>query len=332
MKDSTAFPSLVQYFFAQHLCAHKHVSPRTVTSYRDTFRLLLEFLQSRTGRPASSLQITDLDAQTILDFLDHLEINRGNTIPSRNLRLCAIRSFFHIVAVRDPANMALANRVLAIPTKRTTRRLLTYLNRDETDAILAAPDQNTWLGSRDHALLLTLYNSGARASEITNLSCGQVTFGSHTVIHLHGKGRKDRTVPLWPQTSRVLQVWFQKMESTPESIAFPTIHGGRLSADGLDHLLQKAVEKATTTCPSLEQKRITPHVVRRTTAMHLLQGGVDITVIALWLGHESIETTHGYIEADLAMKELALAKLTPAQGRSSRFKPKDELLRFLTAL
>lgn len=332
MKETTAFPSLLQYFFAQHLCAHKQVSPRTVTSYRDTFRLLLEFLQNRTGRTASSLNVTDLDVPAILAFLEHLEVERGNTARSRNARLHAIRSFFHVVAVRDPANAALVSRVLAIPLKKTDRKLITYLTREETEAILAVPDQATWLGSRDHALLLTLYNSGGRASEITNLLCGHVSFGSHTFVHLHGKGRKDRTVPLWPQTSRVLQVWFQKMGSKPDTIAFPALRGGCLSADGLDHLLQKAVLAAKKTCPSLEKKRVTPHVLRHTTAMHLLQAGVDIAVIALWLGHESIETTHGYVEADLRMKELALNKLTPAQGRSSRFQPKDELLRFLAAL
>jgi site-specific recombinase XerD len=186
--------------------------------------------------------------------------------------------------------------------------------------------------SCDHALLLTLYNSGARASEITNLLCGQVTFGSHTFIDLHGKGRKDRTVPLWQQTGRVLQVWFQKMESKPDSVAFPSTRGGCLSADALDLLLQKAVDKAAGQCPSLTKKRVTPHVFRHTTAMHLLQAGVDIAVIALWLGHESIETTHGYVDADLKMKEQALDKLTPAHGRSSRFKPGDELLRFLSSL
>jgi len=332
MTESNAFPSMVQYFFAQHLGAHKQVSPRTISAYRDTFRLLLEFLETRTGHTASALQITDLDAPVILDFLAHLESERGNTARSRNARLCAIKSFFHVVGLRDPANMALVQRVLAIPAKRTTKNLITYLTKEEVDAILAAPDQTTWLGSRDHALLLTLYNSGARVSEITSLVCSQVTFDTHTFIHLHGKGRKDRTVPLWKQTARVLQVWFKKMELKSESVAFPNVQGGKLSTDSVDYMLQKAVNEARKSCPTLEKKRITPHVMRHTTAMHLLQAGVDIAVIALWLGHETIETTHGYVEADLTMKEAALQKLTPAQGCSSRFKPKDDLLRFLSAL
>ncbi len=303
-----------------------------MTAYRDTFRLLLEFLGSRLGRPPSALQIADLDAPCILDFLQHLESDRGNAASSRNLRLCAIKSFFHVVAIRDPANMAIVNRVLAIPQKRTTRKVIAWLTREEIDAILAAPDRNTWVGSRDHALLLTLYNSGARASEITNLCCGQVTFGAHTFVHLQGKGRKDRTVPLWKETSRVLQVWFDMMGSAAGDIAFPSARGGPLSTDALDYMIQKTVDLAAAQCYSLRKKHITPHVFRHTTAMHLLQSGVDIAVIALWLGHESIETTHGYIEADLAMKDKALETLTPAEGRPSRFKPKDELLRFLSSL
>jgi len=332
MKQSTNFPSLVQYFFAQHLLTHKQVSPRTLSAYRDTFRLLLEFLQDRLGRPASALQIADLDAPNILDFLAHLESARGNTARSRNARLCAVKSFFHIVAVRDPESIALANRVIAIPSKRTTRPLITYLTRDEIDAVLAVPDQTTWRGSRDHALLMTLYNSGARASQITSLLCKQVSFGPHTFLHLHGKGRKERTVPLWPETSRVLQTWFQKSECKPDDFAFPTTRRRPLTADSLDYLLQGVVRQAAVNCPSLKKKRVTPHVIRHSTAMGLLQGGVDIAVIALWLGHESIETTHGYVEADLAMKERALAKLAPAQGRVSRFRPKDDLLRFLSDL
>jgi site-specific recombinase XerD len=332
MTDAPSFPALVQYFFAQHLCANKQASPKTVASYRDTFRLLLTFLQQQTGRPASALKIADVDVQAVLAFLDHLESKRHNKARSRNARLYAIRAFFRVVALKDPANIGIVDRVMAIPGKRTTKPLITYLTREEIDAILAVPDQSTWVGSRDHALFLTLYNTGARASEITQMICEQVSFGSTTFVQIHGKGRKERTVPLWPQTSRVLRQWFRKLGSKDKDLAFPALRGGALSNDGLDYALQKAVEEASEECGSLTKKRVTPHVIRHTTAMHLLQSGVDIAVIALWLGHESIETTHGYIEADLNMKERALAKLTPAKGRLSRFEPGDDLLQFLAGL
>ena len=332
MSQSTQFSSLMQSFFAQHLCEHKQVSPRTVTVYRDTFRLLFAFMQTRIGRTPSELGIADLDAPVILDFLEHLETERHNHARSRNLRLSAIRSFFRYASLRDVEHLAVVNRVLAIPTKRTSRPLLTFLSRPEIDAILASMDQKTWLGGRDHALLLTMYNTGARASELTALTCGQVVFGSTTLVHLHGKGRKERTVPLWPQTAKVLTRWFQILNTDEKGWAFPTMHGTRLSADALNRLLQGAVGRASTACPDLASKRVTPHVIRHTTALHLLQAGVDIAVIALWLGHESIETTHGYVEADIEMKQRALEKLTPATATVSRFKAGDSLLQFLSKL
>jgi site-specific recombinase XerD len=332
MTEAPKLPNLVQRFFTQHLCEHKNASPCTITAYRDTFRLFFGFLQEQTGRSPTDLQITDLDAPAVLAFLDHIESDRHNDARSRNLRLSAIRSFFRFVTVRDPANLAIASRVLAIPIKRTSRPLLTYLTRSEIDALLAIPDRNTWLGSRDHALLLTMYNTGARASEITALVCGQIRFDNPTLIHIHGKGRKDRSVPLWPQTSRVLQRWFQLLKAKDDTIAFPSVRGTRLSADGLSYMLQHVVTQAAAARPDLKNKRVTPHVIRHTTAMHLLQAGVDIAVIALWLGHESIETTHGYVEADLEMKQRALDKLTPASGQVSRYKPDDKLLRFLASL
>jgi site-specific recombinase XerD len=322
----------MQYFFTEHLCAHKQVSSRTIISYRDSLRLLLRFLRTRTGREPAALTMSDLDAPTILAFLDNLEVERNNAVCSRNARLSAIRSFFRVVALRDPASLGIVTRVLAIPVKRTDKRLVGYLTRPEMDAMLAAPDQTNWLGRRDHALLLTMYNSGARASEITSLRCGQVHFDTTTYLHLHGKGRKERTVPLWPKTARVLQQWFREREVGTDAVVFPTARGTPLSSDALDYLFQQAVRHAGEACPSLLSKRITPHLVRHTTAMHLLQAGVDITVIALWLGHESIETTHIYLEADLALKERALEKVTPVQGAVKRFKADDALLAFLAKL
>ena len=299
MTTASRFSSLVQCFFTQHLCEQKQVSPRTITAYRDTFRLLFTFLQDRTGHPPSDLDITDLDAPAVLAFLDHLELGRQNMPRTRNVRLSAIRSFFRFVSVREVDHLAIVNRVLAIPNKRTDRPLITFLTRSEIDAILGTTNRETWLGRRDHTLLLTMYNTGARASELSNLKCGQVLFGSPAMIQLHGKGRKDRSIPLWPQTSRVLQQWFRVLQANENTLAFPSARSTALSADGLDRLLQRAVKKAIPKCPDLAQKRVTPHVIRHTTALHLLQSGVDIAVIALWLGHESIETTHGYVEADL---------------------------------
>jgi integrase/recombinase XerD len=324
--------SMVQSFFTQHLTEHKQVSPRTVTAYRDTFRLLFTFVQSKTSRAPSEVEIQELDAPMILEFLDYLESARSNQARSRNARLSAIRSFFKYASLRDVEHLAIANRVLAIPNKRAARPMITYLTRPEVDAILAAPDRETWLGSRDHALLLAMYNTGARSSKMTGATRGQVSFGSTALFQLHGKGRKERTVPLWPQTARVLHRWFQMLEGDDRTLAFPSIRGTTLSADALDYLLQCAVKKASAMCPDLANKRVTPHVMRHTTAMHLLQSGVDIAVIALWLGHESIETTHGYVEADLEAKQRALDKLIPASGKVSRYRAGDSLLQFLAKL
>ena len=248
------------------------------------------------------------------------------------MRLAAIRSFARFLALRDPASVAITTRVLAIPGKRADKKLIGSLTRPEVEALLAAPDRSTWGGRRDYALLLTLYNSGARVSEVTTLKREQICFGPPTFLHLKGKGRKERTVPLWPQTSRIVQAWFDELGDFGAPTAFPNARGGSLSREGVDYLLQRAVEKAATRCPSLKTKRITPHVLRHTTALHLLQSGVDIAVIALWLGHESIETTHVYIEVDLAHKEQALQKLAPVEGPLSRFTAEDPLLAFLTSL
>lgn len=332
MTNAASVSSLLQYFFAQHLIKHKHVTPRTITCYRDTFRLLLQCLHRQTGLNPVDLTIDDLDATAILGFLEYVESDRKNQIRSRNVRLCAIRSFFRLVALREPEYVALADRVLAIPVKRTDKPLITYMTRVEIESLLRAPDKTTWLGRRDHALLLTMYNTGARASEMTGLVPSQLCFGPNPSVQIHGKGRKERVVPLWSNTAQMLQAWLRDGELNPAGPVFPTVRGTHLSADALSQLLRRAVAVATVDCPALKAKRITPHVIRHTTAMHLLQSGVDIAVIALWLGHESIETTHGYIEADIDMMERALNRLQPLGGRAGRFKPCDAILRFLSAL
>jgi site-specific recombinase XerD len=280
----------------------------------------------------AAVSIKDLEVPVILSFLDHLEQARHNSVRSRNLRLAAIRSFFRLVALRDPASVSQAAQVLAIPVKRTDRQLVKALTRAEMEALLAAPDLSQWSGRRDHALLLTLYNSGARVSEITALEQSQFCFGAQSFLHLHGKGRKERAVPLWTKTARALQAWLRELSGRQTSLAFVSARGRKLTRNGVDYILQQAVEQAVGECPSLRDKKITPHVLRHTTATHLLQSGVDISVIALWLGHESIETTHVYLEADLSTKERALNKLAPAGAEVPRFKAKDEVLAFLATL
>ena len=331
MPSSFIAPHL-QAFFADYLCQQKRRSPQTILSCRDTFRLWLTFLRDHTGMEPSALRMADLDAPAVLSFLHYLEQQRGNSVRSRNIRLSAIRSFFRLVALRAPESIGIVTRVLAIPMKREDRKLIGYLTRSEMQALLAAPDHSKWSGRRDYALLLTLYNSGARVSEVTTLKRGQICFGASTFVQLLGKGRKERTVPLWPETAQVLKGWFEELGEDTGPMAFPNARGKALSREGVDYLLQQAIQRAIPACPSLATKHITPHVVRHTTAMHLLQAGVDIATLALWLGHESIETTHVYLQADLARQEQALEKLDPLAGDWKRFHADDPLLTFLNAL
>jgi len=321
--------SLIQRYFANYLIAQRRLSPQTLSSYRDTFRLLLQFVHAELKIEPSRLTLDQLDAETILRFLDSLEHKRNNAVVSRNLRLTAIRSFFRIVALHNPECVGTATRVLAIPMKRTATRLLEYVTRTEMDAILDSIDRKHWCGRRDYALLLTMYNSGARVSEICALRTHQVGLGKSTYVQLHGKGRKERAIPLWPSTARVLRDWLRENTS---SIVFPGIRGEPLSRFAVRLVLQKAVADATTCCASLKKKRISPHTIRHGTAMALLDAGVDISVIALWLGHESIETTNGYLHTSLALKEKALARVTPSGSAFKRFRPDDSLLAFLASL
>jgi integrase/recombinase XerD len=283
----------LQAFFAEPLLAHKRVSPQTIACYRDTFRLLLRFMQGKTGAEPSALSLAVRDADAVLAFLDHIERDRGCSVRSRNNRLAAIRSFFRVVALRVPDRLEQVTRVMAIPVKRGDKRLVHYVSRDEVRALLAALDRTVWSGRRDHALLLTLYNTGARVSEIITLRREQVrldpTSGAH--VELEGKGRKERVVPLWAETAQVLRAWSSELGDNGDSDACPNIRGRTLSRDDVDHLLRRAVATAVTACPSLGAKKVSPHVLRHSTAMHLFRAGVDMAVIALWLGHESLETT-----------------------------------------
>lgn len=332
MISSPSVGLLLQSFFVDHLLRNKQASHQTVHAYRDTFRLLLEYMRDTVHIAPEDLRVSELSAECILSFLDHLEQKRGNCGRSRNARLAAIRSFFRFVALRQLDCIAMATQVLAIPIKRTDRRIVGYLTRTEMEAIIAAPPVSSWIGRRDHALILTLYNTGARVSEIAYVRRSQFQFGSSNYIQLKGKGRKERTVPLWSKTVRFLQSWFKEIQKSGGDLAFPNARGAALTRHGVTYILDQAFQKAARNCASLQSKSVSPHVIRHTTAMHLLQSGVDISVIALWLGHESTETTHIYVEADLATKERALEKLAPVASKLHRFCADDSLMSFLGSL
>ncbi len=326
------FATLVQDFFLCRLINQKGASVQTVASYRDAFGLLFRFLGTRTGRAPSDLDLADLDAPNVLAFLDHLERDRGNSVRSRNLRLTAIRSFMKYASLRDPASLAIAQRVLAIPTKRFDRPVLGFLSREEVQAILDAPNRSTFSGARDAVLFATLYNTGARVSEMTSLSVGDVLLDRQVALQLHGKGRKERLVPLWKSTAKQLRTWLSRIDQGLSAPVFPNSRGQPLSRSGVEHRLRESVRAASERCPSLKRISISPHTLRHSTAMHLLQSGVDVSVIALWLGHEDPATTHLYLEADLAMKEKALRSVQEPETRAVRFRPADSILAFLETL
>lgn len=331
----SAKPSLapvLERFFTQRLIQQRQVSPHTISSYRDTFRQLLKFAQQRLHKAPSQLMFEELDAPLIVAFLEHLEQHHRLGIRSRNLRLTAIRSFFRYAAFETPDHAAQIQRVLAIPSKRFTRALIAFLTRPEVDALLAAPDRSTWFGRRDHAFLLVAVQTGLRLSEMTGLKREDITLGTGAHLRVIGKGRKERCTPLAKPTVAVLKAWLREPQRGDANVLFPNARGGRLSADGVQYLLAKHCAAAAKVCPSLKDKHVTVHCLRHTMAMDLLQAGVERSVIALWLGHESVETTQIYLDATLAMKEQALAKATPPTGRPTRYKPTDRLLDFLNAL
>lgn len=332
MTAAPSFAPLLERFFTQRLMQQRQVSPHTISSYRDTFRLFLKFAQKRLHKPPSQFRFEEVDAQVIVAFLDYLEKERGLTPRSRNLRLTAIHSFFRYAALEMPAFSAQIQRVLAIPSKRFARTLVRFLSRPEVDALLAAPDQLTWFGRRDHAFLLVALQTGLRLSEMTGLKRSDVTLGTGAHVHVIGKGRKERCTPLAKSTVATLKAWLREPQRGHEDVLFPNARGGRLSPDAVHYMLARHCAVASEVCPSLKHKRVTVHVLRHTMALDLLQEGVDRSVIALWLGHESVETTQVYLEATLTMKEQALAKTTPPHGRCGRYRPGDQLLCFLDSL
>jgi integrase/recombinase XerD len=326
------FDTLVQDFFCRRLIEQQGESPRTVEAYRDTFRLLLDFLPRRLGKTVPALGLEDLDVANVLVFLDHLEAERGNGPRTRNARLAALRSFVQYAASRDPTAWPLTRRVLAIPAKRYDRPLLGYLTREEMQSVLNAPDPATWAGRRDRVLLAVMYNTGARVSEAIGLRRDDLIGLNARTLRIRGKGRKERVVPLWKRTAAELLQWSKRLDDPPNGPLFPNARGQSLSRSGVEDRLALAVVKAAETCPSLGGRSVSPHTIRHTTAMHLLQSGVDLTVIALWLGHESPETTHQYVEADLRMKEEVLTKAKGISPESTPFRPKEKLLEFLDNL
>ena len=328
---SAALPALIQRFFTDRLCTQLEASRHTVAGYRDTFRLLLRYASAQLGKPPVKLTVEDIDADLVADFLVHTETARGNSARSRNTRLAAIRSFFRFVAMTDPTWLLHCQRVLAMPNKRYVKRTVTFLDADEMAALLAAPDRSTWTGRRDHALLLLAVQTGLRASELVGLTLGDVVLGTGAHIRCLGKGRKERATPLRRDTAKLLATWIgaDKDECRP---LFPSIRGEGLSRDALEHLVRKHCLTAQRTCPSIGAKRVTPHTLRHSNAMDLLHHGVDPAVIALWLGHENVETTQIYIHADMRMKEKALARVAAPPTPSGRFRPDDQLLAFLEGL
>ncbi|MFM0557870.1 tyrosine-type recombinase/integrase [Paraburkholderia sediminicola] len=326
------FSTLIQQFFMDRLIEQRNVSPRTVASYRDTFRLLFSFAENDLNKPPHKLRLVDFNAELILAFLKYLETTRHNAIRSRNARLAAIRSFAHYAALQEPSALPGLQRVLAIPMKRFDRPMVGFLTREEMQCILAAPAANSWRSQRDQVMLATLYNTGARVSELTAMRVRDVVLDRSAYANLHGKGRKERTVPLWADTAKHIRRWLHQISPDPDQWLFPNRAGGQMTRSGVTDRLKLAATGASIRCPQLKTRSVTPHVVRHATAMHMLQAGVDVTLIALWLGHESAATTHMYIEADLAMKQRALNAIQAPQFKQRRFRPPKDILAFLDRL
>lgn len=328
----TPLAPTLQSFFTDRLASQRDASPNTIAAYRVSLRLLLRYASQRTGKQPCALDIADLDAPLIGAFLEHLEHDRGNSVRTRNNRLAAIHSLFAYAALRHPEHAASIGRVLAIPPKRTERNLVTYLVDHEVDALLAACDTSTWTGRRDHAMLLLTIQTGLRISELARLTCADITLSAGATVHCIGKGRKERRTPLVASTRTVLRAWLTERHGAPTDPLFPTITGKHLSRDAIERRLARHVAAATVSCQSLASKHVTAHTLRHTAAMRLLLSGVDVTVIALWLGHEQISTTSVYLHADMAQKERAIARTTPPNTKPGRYQPTDTLLAFLDGL
>lgn len=325
-------PIYVQRFFTERLANQLRASPNTVASYRDSFRLLLGFAAEQLGRGPTDLQVADLDAELVGDFLSHVEGSRHNNARTRNARLSAIRSFFKYVALNEPQLLHHCQRILAMPSKRYEKRTIDYLTRPEIEAMVAAPDPSTWYGRRDRTLLMVALQTGLRVSELIALTCGDVVLGTGAHVRCVGKGRKERATPLREDCVKALRAWLEECGAGDGEPVFVSNRGERLSRDAIERLVRKHAAAATKSCPSLANKHVSPHVLRHAAAMELLQNGVERTVLALWLGHESVETTQMYVHANIEMKERAMAKTQPLSVPAGRYRPDDQLLAFLEAL
>jgi len=332
MSTPFSFSALLQAYFTEHLMGQRSASPHTIASYRDTFRLLIAFAERCLKKPPTTLAVGDLDAPFILRFLNSLEKERGNAPQTRNCRLACIHSFFAYVALQEPGFGAVAQRVLAIQGKRCVKQLVAYLTRAEVEALLDAPNTTTWGGRRDRTLLLLAVETGLRVSELISLRWHDVVFGTGAHVTCTGKGRKMRCVPLRKETEAAMNAWRKEQDGQPDEPVFPNARRQALSRDGVEYLLSEHTKTASMNCPSLKKKRVSPHVLRHSTAMNLLQHGVDCSVIALWLGHESMETTQVYLHANPALTEQALAKTEAFKGRTCRYRPPDQLKAFLEGL
>jgi integrase/recombinase XerD len=329
---TSTLPALVQEFFTDRLCNQMEASPNTIAAYRDTFRLLLRFAGERVQKAPTKLTVDHLNVDLVGEFLAHVQSERGNSARSRNARLASIRSFFRFVAMREPAYLLHCQKVLAMPGKRYTRRTVEFLDRAEMNALLGAPDRATWTGRRDHAVLSVALQTGLRVSEIIGLRRRDIVTGPGAHVRCEGKDRKQRCTPLRQEIIRVLDVWLKERAGAGDDPLFPTVRGTKLSRDALECLVRRHTVAASKSCPSLRGKRVSPHGLRHSTAMELLHHGVDQTVIALWLGHESVETTQIYMHADLRLKEKALARVVAPESTPGRYRPDDTLLAFLEAL
>jgi integrase/recombinase XerD len=329
---TTSLSTLVQSFFTERLFTQMEASPHTIASYRDTFRLLLKFAGEKARRSPMKLSVDDLNAEMIGAFLDDIESARKNTSRSRNTRLAAIRSFFKFVALHEPAYMYHCQKILSMPSKRFIKRNVEFLSVQQMQALLNAPDRATWIGRRDHAILILALQTGLRASELVNIQCRDLTLETGAHIRCEGKGRKHRATPLRQETITIMKSWLRERQGNDQDPLFPTIRGDKMSRDALEHLVKRHIKTASITCHSLVGKRVSPHVLRHSTAMDLLHHGIDQTVIALWLGHESVETTQAYLHADLELKEKALAKMSSTTTDIDRYKADDKLLSFLESL
>ena len=328
----SALAPTLQAFFTERLIGQRQASPHTIAAYRDTFRLLLGFVQQRTGIKPHALDIDDLDAKLISEFLDHLEHDRANSPRTRNARLAAIRSLYHYAALRHPEHADTIARVLAIPTKRHDRTIVSYLTEQETAALLAAPDRSRWIGRRDHALLTLTIQTGLCVSELIALCCRDANLTDAPHVQTLGKGRKQRITPLTKHTTDIIRAWTKERAGAPDDPLFPTSRGRALSRDTVALIVTRHTKTASRACPTLTTKTVSPHVLRHTTGMNLLHAGVDTSVIALWFGHESTEATQIYLHADMAIKERALARTTPVDAKPGRYRPADRLLAFLEGL